>query len=75
MSGSPCGVGEYAADVENVCRRLGVATPEDPYLVWRGAGGPVAIVPLFLLYDGGFREWRPCGVLAEPERVSPGALN
>jgi 3',5'-cyclic AMP phosphodiesterase CpdA len=34
-----------------LCRRLGVVTPEDPYPVWRGEGGPVAIVPLFLLYD------------------------
>jgi 3',5'-cyclic AMP phosphodiesterase CpdA len=34
-----------------LCRGLGVVTPEDPYPVWRGAGGPVTIVPLFLLYD------------------------
>jgi 3',5'-cyclic AMP phosphodiesterase CpdA len=34
-----------------VCRSLGVVTPEDPYPIWTGAGGPVAIVPLFLLYD------------------------
>jgi len=33
------------------CRDLGVHTPEDPYLVWRGEGGPVTIAPLFLLYD------------------------
>ncbi|TYB44901.1 metallophosphoesterase family protein [Actinomadura chibensis] len=39
----------------DICRRLGVTTPEDPYLVWRGAGGPVTIVPLFLLYDYSFR--------------------
>jgi 3',5'-cyclic AMP phosphodiesterase CpdA len=38
-----------------LCRRYGVITPEDPYPVWRGAGGPVMIVPLFLLYDYTFR--------------------
>ncbi len=37
------------------CRRLGVLTPEDPYPVWDGPGGPVRIVPLFLLYDYSFR--------------------
>jgi 3',5'-cyclic AMP phosphodiesterase CpdA len=37
------------------CRRLGVVTPEDTYPVWPGAGGPVLIVPLFLLYDYSFR--------------------
>ncbi|MGE7437723.1 metallophosphoesterase family protein [Kitasatospora sp. NPDC001175] len=39
-----------------ICRRLGVLTPEDPYAVWRGQGGPVAVAPLFLLYDYSFRE-------------------
>ena len=34
-----------------LCRSLGVLTPEDPYPVWDGAGGPVTIAPLFLLYD------------------------
>ncbi len=38
-----------------LCRELGVATPEDPYPVWRGAGGPVTVAPLFLLYDYSFR--------------------
>src|SRR5450631_3389549 len=33
------------------CRGLGVLTPEDPYPVWDGPGGPVRVVPLFLLYD------------------------
>jgi 3',5'-cyclic AMP phosphodiesterase CpdA len=36
------------------CRRLGVLTPEDPYPIWEGAGGPAAIAPLFLLYDYSF---------------------
>jgi 3',5'-cyclic AMP phosphodiesterase CpdA len=34
-----------------MCRDLGVVTPEDPYPVWSGDGGPVQVVPLFLLYD------------------------
>lgn len=37
------------------CRDLGVLTPEDPYPVWTGEGGPVTIAPLFLLYDYSFR--------------------
>jgi 3',5'-cyclic AMP phosphodiesterase CpdA len=37
-----------------VCRKLGVLTPEDPYAVWTGSGGPVTLVPLFLLYDYSF---------------------
>lgn len=38
-----------------LCRSMGVLTPEDPYAVWRGTGGPVTIAPLFLLYDYTFR--------------------
>jgi 3',5'-cyclic AMP phosphodiesterase CpdA len=38
-----------------MCRRLGVVTPEDPFPVWRGPDGPVAVAPLFLLYDYTFR--------------------
>lgn len=38
-----------------MCRGVGVLTPEDPYRVWQGKGGPVMIVPLFLLYDYTFR--------------------
>ena len=41
--------------VVEMCRRLGVLTPEDPYPVWEGEGGPVTVVPLFLLYDYTFR--------------------
>lgn len=33
------------------CRRIGVVTPEDPYPVWEGKGGPATVAPLFLLYD------------------------
>ena len=39
----------------DVCRNAGVHTPEDPYPVWPGDGGPVTVVPLFLLYDYSFR--------------------
>lgn len=39
----------------DVCRSLGVVTPEDPYPVWPGPDGPVAVAPLFLLYDYTFR--------------------
>ena len=38
-----------------LCRDLGVITPEDPYPLWTGDGGPAVIVPLFLLYDYTFR--------------------
>ncbi|MCL2532860.1 MAG: metallophosphoesterase [Nocardiaceae bacterium] len=34
-----------------MCREIGVLTPEDPYPVWEGDGGPATIVPMFLLYD------------------------
>lgn len=43
----------YRALVD-MCRRLGVLTPEDPYAVWTGDGGPAQVVPLFLLYDYSF---------------------
>ena len=38
-----------------MCRGIGVLTPEDPYPVWDGPGGPVLIAPLFVLYDYTFR--------------------
>ncbi|MGX1881817.1 metallophosphoesterase family protein [Streptomyces sp. NPDC055287] len=50
-----------------ICRELGVATPEDPYPVWRGAGGPVTVAPLFLLYDYSFR---PEGTHTKEEALS-----
>ncbi len=37
-----------------LCRELGVTTPEDPYPVWEGPGGPAVVAPLFLLYDYSF---------------------
>jgi 3',5'-cyclic AMP phosphodiesterase CpdA len=44
----------YLALVE-LCRGLGVVTPEDPYPIWPTPRGPVAVAPLFLLYDYSFR--------------------
>jgi 3',5'-cyclic AMP phosphodiesterase CpdA len=41
-----------------VCRGLGVLTPEDPYQTWRQDGEDLTVVPLFLLYD---YSWRPEG--------------
>lgn len=38
-----------------LCRGLGVSTPEDPFPVWRGPGGPVTVAPVFTLYDYTFR--------------------
>jgi 3',5'-cyclic AMP phosphodiesterase CpdA len=37
-----------------LCRELGVHTPEDPFLVWNGEGGPATLVPMFVLYDYSF---------------------
>ncbi|MCB9726104.1 MAG: metallophosphoesterase [Spirochaetaceae bacterium] len=48
------GVARYAALVE-LCRRHGVLTPEDPFAVWPGEGGPHVLAPLFVLYDYSFR--------------------
>lgn len=48
------GVRRYEYLVE-MCRSLGVVTPEDPYPVWDGPGGPATVAPLFLLYDYTFR--------------------
>ncbi|KXK58701.1 metallophosphoesterase [Micromonospora rosaria] len=65
------GVARYEHLVQR-CRALGVVTPEDPYPVWTGVGGPVLVAPLFLLYD---HSWRPEGLdtpeaaLAEAHRV------
>lgn len=37
-----------------LCGRLGVLTPEDPYPIWDGPEGRVRVAPLFLLYDYSF---------------------
>jgi signal transduction histidine kinase len=51
----------------SMCRRLGVLTPEDPFPVWRGPGGQLVIVPLFLLYDYSFR---PDGATTKAEALA-----
>ncbi len=38
-----------------ICREFGVLTPEDPYVVWPGEGGPRVLAPTFILYDYTFR--------------------
>ncbi len=43
------------AHLVDLCRSHGVLTPEDPYPVWPGEGGPHVIVPMFLLYDYSMR--------------------
>ncbi|GAA2401566.1 metallophosphoesterase [Actinomadura vinacea] len=48
------GEARYRRLVE-MCRELGVLTPEDPYAVWEGDDGPVTVAPLFVLYDYTFR--------------------
>jgi 3',5'-cyclic AMP phosphodiesterase CpdA len=48
------GDARYRALVQ-MCRDIGVLTPEDEYARWEGAGGPVVVAPLFLLYDYTFR--------------------
>ncbi len=48
------GVARYRAFCE-VARACGAVTPEDPFPVWEGEGGPAIIAPLLLLYDWSFR--------------------
>ena len=52
------GEAKYAHLVD-ICRAHGVLTPEDPYPVWTGEGGPHRLVPMFLLWD---RSMRPADV-------------
>ncbi len=47
------GMERYAALVA-AARRAGALTPEDPYPVWEGDGGPATVAPLFILYDYSF---------------------
>jgi 3',5'-cyclic AMP phosphodiesterase CpdA len=51
----------------SLARSLGVVTPEDPYPVWDGPGGPAVIAPLFVLYDYSFR---PDGVASQEEALA-----
>lgn len=42
-------------ELVSMCRSYGVLTPEDPYPLWTGEGGPCVLAPMFLLYDYSFR--------------------
>jgi 3',5'-cyclic AMP phosphodiesterase CpdA len=60
------GVERYATLVE-MCRRLDVVTPEDPYPVWQGPSGPVVVAPLFVGYD---YTWRPVGCTTKEQALA-----
>ena len=52
-----------------LCRGLGVLTPEDEYPLWTtGDGEELVVAPLFLLYD---YSWRPAG-MSVPEALAVG---
>jgi 3',5'-cyclic AMP phosphodiesterase CpdA len=51
----------------DLCRSIGVVTPEDEYPVWTGEGGPLVVAPLFLLYDYTFR---PAGTSTKEEALA-----
>jgi 3',5'-cyclic AMP phosphodiesterase CpdA len=51
-----------------LCRGLGVLTPEDEYPVWPGAEEDLVVAPVFLLYD---YSWRPAGMTI-PEALEHG---
>ncbi|MCJ0873071.1 metallophosphoesterase [Streptomyces sp. AP-93] len=59
-------------ELVDLCRGLGVHTPEDPYPVWDQDGRRLVVAPLFVLYDYSFR---PAGTtttaaaLAQAEEV------
>jgi 3',5'-cyclic AMP phosphodiesterase CpdA len=59
------GAARYAALVD-MCRDHGVITPEDEYQIWPGADGPVAVVPIFQLYD---YTWRVPGARDKEESL------
>jgi 3',5'-cyclic AMP phosphodiesterase CpdA len=50
-----------------MCRDLDVRTPEDPYPVWDGAGGPAVVAPLFTFYDYTFL---PPGIATVAEGIA-----
>ena len=51
----PRTVGRYELLVD-LCRRLGVVTPEDEYPIWETDEESFVVAPLFLLYDYSFRD-------------------
>ena len=52
--GETHGVARYD-ELVNLARSYGVSTPEDPFPIFEGAGGPLVIAPVFVLYDYSFR--------------------
>ncbi|MFI6446080.1 metallophosphoesterase family protein [Kitasatospora sp. NPDC050543] len=60
------GLARYERLVE-VCRSMGVLTPEDPYALFEGRGGPVRVAPLFVGYDYTFR---PPGTSTKEEALA-----
>ncbi|HLU59641.1 MAG TPA: metallophosphoesterase [Pseudonocardia sp.] len=60
------GVQRYEALVR-ACRELDVLTPEDPFPVWDGPGGPATVAPLFVLYDYSFL---PAGTTTSQEGLA-----
>lgn len=60
------GEARYRALVQR-CRALDVLTPEDPFPVWTGEGGPVTVAPLFVLYDYSFL---PAGTTTSEEGLA-----
>lgn len=60
------GEGRYRYQVDAL-RDIGVVTPEDPYPLRQGSGGPVAVAPLFMLYDYSFR---PAGAHTKDEALN-----
>ena len=51
---SPCAASRATSTWSSCAGSWASLTPEDPYPVWEGPGGPVAVAPLFLLYDYSF---------------------
>ncbi|MGF1464495.1 MAG: metallophosphoesterase family protein [Sandaracinaceae bacterium] len=48
--GAPRGEARYQQLVD-MCRAVGVLTPEDPFPLYEGEGGPAVVAPLFVGYD------------------------
>lgn len=65
------GVERYEHLVE-VCRALGVLTPEDPFALWDGPGGQAAVAPLFVLYD---YSWTAPGTTTKAQSLAAAAAS
>ena len=51
----------------NMCDEMGIVTPEHPFPLWTGPGGPATIVSMFLLYDYTFL---PAGATTKAEGLA-----